>query len=86
MAVLCNADNYENKAITEKDEEKDMSNGINKYGLSVKYGLFGLLGAPFGLFVANMLGITSSTTNYLMVAIAGGIGGAIGGWIRQGKG
>jgi hypothetical protein len=63
-----------------------MLDGLNRFGLPVKYGVIGLLGCPVGMFLASMLGITSGGTSYLMAAIAGGIGGAVGGWLRQRKG
>ncbi len=63
-----------------------MLNGLNTFGLPVKYGVIGLFGCPVGMFLANMLGITSGGSNYLLVAIAGGIGGAVGGWLRQRQG
>ncbi len=63
-----------------------MLNGLNKFGLPVKYGLVACLGCPAGLFLANMLGITNGSTSYLMAAIAGGIGGAVGGWLRKRQG
>lgn len=63
-----------------------MLDGLNKYGLPVKYGIFGFFGCIIGMFLSNRLGITDGGSSYIMVAIAGGIGGAVGGWIRQRKG
>ncbi|MBW2682323.1 MAG: hypothetical protein JRC69_02015 [Deltaproteobacteria bacterium] len=63
-----------------------MLDGLNKFGLPVKYGVIGFLGCPVGMLLASILGITSGSTSYMMAAIAGGVGGAVGGWFRQRKG
>jgi len=63
-----------------------MFNGLDKFGMPIKFGVIGLLGCPFAMFLANILGITSGESSYLMAAISGGIGGSVGGWLRQRKG
>ena len=63
-----------------------MLDRLNTFGLPGKYGLIGFLCCPAGFFLANMLGISSGGTSYFMAAIAGGIGGAIGGLFRKRKG
>jgi hypothetical protein len=67
-----------------KDEK--MLDRLNTLGLPVKYGLIGFLGCPAGLFLANMLGISSGGTSYFMASIAGGIGGAVGGLLSKRRG
>jgi len=49
-----------------------MLDGLNKYGLPVKYAILCAIGGVISVFLANMLGYNH--------------GGAIGGWIRQRKG
>ncbi len=61
-------------------------NRSNRFGLSLKYGVIGFFGAPIGLFLASLFGLTSASTSYFILAIGGGIGGAVGGWIRQRSG
>jgi hypothetical protein len=63
-----------------------MLDGLNKYGLPVKYGVLCAFGGIIATFLANMFGYNQGGTSYLSSAIAAGVGGAVGGWIRQSKG
>ena len=63
-----------------------MLDGLNRYGLPVKYGVLGFVGCLIGVFLYNMSGLGNGSINYIMAAIAGGVGGAVGGWIRRRKG
>lgn len=58
----------------------------NTFGLSLKYGVIGFFGAPIGLFLGSLFGLTSAPASYFILAVGGGIGGAVGGWIRQRNG
>ena len=53
--------------------------------LIIKYAIIGAIMAPLGVFLAGLLGM-NMVMGYASAAIAGGIGGAIGGWLRQRKG
>ncbi len=63
-----------------------MFNVLDKFGMPIKFGVIGLLGCPFGMLLANIIGLSNGGSSYLMAAISGGIGGSIGGWLRQRKG
>jgi len=60
-----------------------MLNKLNKYGLPTKYAIIGVFGGIISVFLTNLIGISDSSLNYVSTPIATGIGGAIGGWIRQ---
>ncbi len=65
-----------------------MLDGLNPYGLPVKYSIVGIGAGLLGGFFASILGF--SPTPPLTAALTGGfggaIGGAVGGWIRQRQG
>jgi len=63
-----------------------MFNKLNKYGLPIKYAIFGFFGGMIGVFIANIIGFNDGSISYISTAIAAGTGGAVGGWIRQWKG
>lgn len=63
-----------------------MYDGLNKFGLPVKYAILCCSGGIAVVFLANLFGVNQGGATYLNTAIATGIGGAIGGWIRQRKG
>ena len=63
-----------------------MLDGLNKYGLPIKYGIMGFVGGIIGAFLSSMLGFSDGNTIYISSPIATGIGGAIGGWIRKRQG
>lgn len=68
-------------------EGKFMLDGLNKYGLPAKYGIVGFIVGILGSFIAQMLNVHGGdVSSYLTTMIATGIGGAIGGWIRQRRG
>ena len=50
--------------------------------LVVKYAVLGAVLAPAGVFLAGLLGMNLAM-GYLSAAIAGAIGSAVGGWLRQ---
>ena len=51
-------------------------------GLVVKYAVMGAVLAPAGVFLAGLLGLHLAM-GYISAAIAGALGGAVGGWLRQ---
>jgi len=63
-----------------------MFNKLNQFGLPVKYAILGVVGVVIGLFLADLFDFYTRTASYLSMLIAGGVGGAIGGWIRQRQG
>ncbi len=63
-----------------------MLDGLNKFGLPVKYAILCAFGGVISVFAANMLGYNHGGATYISTVIATGVGGAIGGWIRQRKG
>ena len=63
-----------------------MFNGLNKLGLPMKYAIIGAVSVVVGVFLFQFLGIYSAGMSYLNALIAGVIGGAVGGWIRQKQG
>jgi len=50
--------------------------------LVVKYAVMGAVLAPAGIFLAGLLGMHLAI-GYISAAVAGAIGGAAGGWLRQ---
>lgn len=62
-----------------------MYDGIYQFGLPLKYAILCCSGGIFALFLANLFGLNQGGTTYLSTAIATGVGGATGGWIRQRK-
>jgi NADPH-dependent curcumin reductase CurA len=67
-------------------EDKNMLDGLNKYGLPIKYAVLCMTGGIAVVFLANMFGLNKGGATYLSAAIATGAGGALGGLIRQSKG
>jgi len=66
---------------------KFMLDGLNKFGLPAKYGIVGFIAGILGSFIAQMLNVhDGDLSSYLVTMIATGIGGTIGGWIRQRRG
>ena len=63
-----------------------MFNFLNRFGLPVKYAVLSFCGVIFGVFLAKTFGYDNGTINYISTPIAGAVGGAIGGWLRQRKG
>ena len=57
---------------------------LNRFGLPIKYAVLSFFGVIFGVFLAKFFGY--DTMNYISTPIAGAVGGAIGGWLRQRKG
>jgi len=53
--------------------------------LMVKYAIIGAVLAPAGVFLVGLLGIHIAM-GYVSTTIAGAVGGAIGGFIRQKQG
>ncbi len=49
-----------------------MLDGLNKYGLPIKYGIIGFFGGIIGIFPSNMLGYSDGGTTYIMTPIATG--------------
>ncbi len=55
--------------------------------LMLKYAIFGFLACLVGAFISQQLGYNDGSLQaYLGAGIAGLVGGAVGGKIRQGKG
>ena len=68
-------------------EGKIILDGLNKFGLPAKYGIVGFIAGIFGSLIAQMLNVhDGDLSSYLITMIATGVGGAIGGWIRQRRG
>jgi len=63
-----------------------MLDGLNKYGLPIKYAVLCMSGGLAVIFLADVFGINKGDATYLSAAIATGAGGAMGGWLRQRKG
>ena len=63
-----------------------MFDKLNKYGLPVKYAILCSCGGIAALVLANTFGFNRGGATYISTLIATGIGGAIGGWLRQRKG
>lgn len=64
-----------------------MLDGLNTYGLPVKYGIVGFFAGILGAFLSEILGFNSSGfSSFVSMPIAAAIGGAIGGWFRQRRG
>ena len=64
-----------------------MFDGLDKYGLPAKYAVIGTLGGLLGSLIAQMLTLHGGgLTSHLITMVATGVGGAIGGWIRQRRG
>ena len=63
-----------------------MLDGLNKYGLPIKYGIIGFFGGIIGAFLSYMLGLNDDSLTYILMPIATCVGGAVGGWLRQRKG
>lgn len=58
---------------------------LNKFGLPLKYAIIGAVGAVIGIALAGLLGMNIALS-YIGAAVAGSVGGGIGGWMRQRKG
>ncbi len=56
-----------------------MLDGLNKYGLPLKYAILCAFGGVISVFLANMLGYNHGGATYISAVIATGVGGAIGG-------
>jgi len=63
-----------------------MFNSLNKLGLPVKYAILCGIGAALGIIIFGALGFSDGTFTPLNALVAGAVGGAIGGWIRQRQG
>ncbi len=63
-----------------------MLDGLNKFGLPLKYAVLCSIGGIATVFLANTFGFNRGGATYLSTLIATAIGGAVGGWIRQRKG
>ncbi|MEM7636579.1 MAG: hypothetical protein AAF299_18580 [Pseudomonadota bacterium] len=64
-----------------------MLDGLNQFGLPAKYGIVGFFAGILGSFVAQTLNVhDGDLSSHLVTMIAAGVGGAIGGWIRQRRG
>ncbi len=63
-----------------------MLDGLNQYGLPLKYGIIGFVSGIIGTLLLNMLGSGSGGVSYISIPVAAGLGGAVGGWLRQKKG
>lgn len=59
-----------------------MLNFLNPLGLVVKYAIIGVLGSILSIFIVSYLGM-SIDMSYTTAALAGLVGGAIGGFIRK---
>jgi len=60
---------------------------LNKLGLPGKYALLGAVGVPIGTFLSSLLGVSApDLVDYLLSALAGGVGGYFGGLLRQRRG
>ncbi len=56
---------------------------LDGLGLPKKYAVIGAVGVPIGTLLAGLLGIsTPDFFDYLLGALAGGVGGYVGGLIR----
>ncbi len=62
-----------------------MLNGLNKFGLPVKYAILCSGGGITAVFLADMFGVNRGGATYISTMIATAVGGAVGGWIRQRK-
>ena len=68
-------------------EGKVVLDGLNKFGLPAKYGIVGFFVGLLGAFLAQMLGVHGGELpSYLATMLATGVGGTIGGWVRQHRG
>ena len=63
-----------------------MFDRLNRFGLPVKYAILCCLGGFIGVFLANVFGYNQGGLGYIVTPIFSGLGGAIGGWLRQRKG
>ena len=64
-----------------------MLDGLNQFGLPAKYGIVGFIAGILGAFLAQILNVhQGDVSSYLVTMIATGVGGAVGGWIRQRRG
>lgn len=63
-----------------------MLDGLNKYGLPVKYGIVGFIAGIGGALLSDLMGYGGGLGIYIQTPVAAGVGGAIGGWLRQRKG
>ena len=63
-----------------------MFDQLNQYGLPAKYGILGFLGGIVGASISDLLGFGSGLSLYVTTPIAAGIGGLVGGWLRQRRG
>jgi len=59
---------------------------LNRLGLPLKYAILCGAGALLGVFLARIAGIPGAELDYLSTAVAGTVGGAIGGYIRKRRG
>ena len=79
-------ENNENKNICSCSRDRLMFDFLNKLGLPLKYAILSFFGVIIGIFLANTFGYGSESLNYVTTPIAGAVGGAISGWMRQRKG
>jgi len=64
-----------------------MFDSLNKFGLPTKYGVMGFVGGIIWAALSQALEMNDGGTSYYLgYPIAGTIGGAIGGWLRQRSG
>jgi uncharacterized membrane protein YeaQ/YmgE (transglycosylase-associated protein family) len=63
-----------------------MMDGLNKYGLGVKYAIIGLVGGAIGAVLVAVFGQESGSNSFLIFPIAGAVGGYVGGRLRQKRG
>lgn len=63
-----------------------MFDGLNKFGLGVKYAIIGLIGGIIGAGLMWFFGRESDLNTYIVFPLAGAVGGYVGGRIRQKSG
>ena len=59
---------------------------LNGLGLPLKYAILCGVGALLGVVLVRVLGIAGAELDYLTTIVAGTVGGAIGGYMRQRRG
>jgi hypothetical protein len=59
---------------------------LNPYGLPVKYGVIGFIGGVIAVLLMIVFGLSEGNSFHITTPVATGIGGMIGGWIRQRRG
>jgi len=61
-----------------------MFDKLDKFGLPIKYGVMGFVGGIIGAVLSQALQLNDGgSSSILGYPIAGAVGGAIGGWLRQ---